>query len=216
MRKLYSLLPDDWFFKIVTTYLTTTFGFYLFDFCFGINWIQEIWSKDKHYYIYTFLIIQFCTGIFFYFLIFWGLKRLLFSTIQKKIEFIMAENKTIGDLKAISEIKLAIIDFFSLTKRIGIFEEDDLTEEIDHNEAHFELTELISKIIKWSCLFIHLGVTSVLVFKLSAYYIIPLLVITLIAIAFFVIGVYFLIANINLIEKARKASVRKSSKNNHQ
>lgn len=202
MRKLFSTLPTDWLYQLISLSLITSMTFYLFQFTNQFEFFKEFWEYNEKLYIYTFLSIQFVVKIFFYWAIFLLFKKLLFSRIKRKVLTVINEPKTREDLKDISEMKKLFVMIFGLPIELGLLEHSDFNDKIEMDEDDLEL--MMKGIVKWLCVFIHASFTLILVFNLNAFYILPLLLVIFGIILVYWYGVTFLFGNISLIEKARK------------
>jgi len=201
MKKLFKTLPADWLYQLVSLSLITSLTFYLFKFSDRLDVIKEFWELNEKLYIYTFLTIQFIVKIIFYWGIFLILKKLLFHKIKKNILSVVNETKSREDLKSIIELKELFILIFGIPIELGLLEYSDYEDKIEMNDE--DLDELMKGIVKWLCVFIHASFTLILVYNLSAFYIIPLLLMIFIILITYWSGITFLFGNISLIEKAR-------------
>ncbi len=201
MKKIFKTLPSDWLYQLISLSLITAITFYLFQFSDRFEVIKEFWELNEKLYIYTFLGIQFIVKIFFYWAVFLLLKKLLFHRIKHKVLEAVNEPKSREDLKDISEIKKIFVLIFGIPIELGVLDHSDYEYKIEMNEK--ELEETMKGAVKWLCVFIHASFTLILVYNLSAFYIIPLLVVIFAIIITYWYGITFLFGNISLIEKAR-------------
>lgn len=201
MKKIFKTLPSDWLYQLISLSLITAITFYLFQFSDRFEVIKEFWELNEKLYIYTFLGIQFIVKIFFYWAVFLLLKKLLFHRIKHKVLEAVNEPKSREDLKDISEIKKIFVLIFGIPIELGLLDHSDYEDKIEMNEK--ELEETMKGAVKWLCVFIHASFTLILVYNLSAFYIIPLLVVIFAIIITYWYGITFLFGNISLIEKAR-------------
>ncbi len=205
MKKLFKTLPSDWLYQLISLALITAITFYLFQFADRFEVIKEFWELNEKLYIYTFLGIQFIVKALFYWGVFLQLKKLLFHKIKRKVLGAVNEPKSREDLKDISEIKGLFVLIFGIPIELGLLEHSDYEDKIEMNEE--ELEETMKGIVKWLCVFIHASITLILVYNLSAFYIIPLLIVIFAIVVAYWYGITFLFGNISLIEKARKEVV---------
>lgn len=209
MKKLLKSLPSDWLYQLITLSMITTSAFYLFQFTDEYEFVRDFWKMNEKFYIYTFLGMQFIVKAFFYWGLFLLLKKLLFGRIKSKVLGVLNEPKTREDMKIIVEIKQFFVQIFGIPVEMGLIDHEDLNDKIEMTEE--ELEETMKSMVKWSCVFIHVGFTSLLVWKLSAFYIIPLLIVVFVTTISFWYGVTIFYGNIRLIEKTRNELVCLSS-----
>lgn len=207
IRKIFNTLPSDWLYQLISLSLITSMTFYLFEFTNQFQFFKEFWELNEKLYIYTFLGFQFVVKIFFYWAVFLLFKKLLFSRIKRKVLTAINEPKTREDLKDISEIKKLFVLIFGLPIELGLLEHSDFDDRIEMDEDELEV--MMKGIVKWLCVFTHASFTLILVYNLSAFYIIPLLLVIFGITVVYWYGVTFLFGNISLIEKARKEIVGK-------
>lgn len=207
MKKLFSTLPSDWLYQVISLSLITSMTFYLFQFTNQFEFFKEFWEFNEKLYIYTFLGIQFIVKIFFYWAIFLLFKKLLFGKIKRKVLNAINEPKSREDLKDISEMKKLFVMIFGLPIELGLLEHSDFNDRIEMDEDDLDL--MMKGIIKWLCVFTHASFTLILVFNLSAFYILPLMLVIFGIILIYWYGVTFLFGNISLIEKARMEIIGK-------
>ncbi len=212
MQKLFNYLPENWLFKVIVSTLVTTLTFYLFQWTDEFQFFSDFWKVDEKFYIYTFLGIQIVLNGLFYVVLFHLLKKLLFQKIKKKILNELNVKKSISDLKFLSEIKKVLVRIFGFQILIGNLDKCDILKPLEITE--FELDELMEDLIKWICLFCNFGVVSLLVWHLSAWYIVPFLIFIIGVIFLFWYVVTFLFANVVLIEKVRIGIVASTDKIN--
>jgi len=205
MKKLIQNLPSNWLYQLISLALITPFTFYIFQSADRFEIVREFWESNDKLYIYTFLGIQFTVKILFYWGLFLVFKKVLFGKIRDKVISALNEPKTKEDLKIILEIKQFIVQIFGVPIQFGLLEKEDLNIKIEMTNE--ELEETMTSIGKWFCVFIHFAFTSILVWQLSAYYIVPLLIVVLCALVLYWFGITLLFGNITLIEKARKEVV---------
>lgn len=223
MKKLFNSLPPDWIYQLISMSMITTSAFYIFQFTDEYQMVKEFWAMNEKFYIYTFLALQFVMKMTFYWLLLGIVRKMLFTKIKTKVLGAINEPKNRKELKDIAEFKKIIAQAFGIPITLGWIDPNDLHEKIEMTEEEFELT--MKSMMKWFCVLIHLGFTSILIWQLSAYYIIPLLVVVLFVIIGFCYAFTILYGNIHLIEKFRveiaiqnplieNASVIDSIKNN--
>lgn len=208
MQKLLNYFPEKWLFKIIVSTLVTTLTFYLFQLTDEFQLFRDFWKANEKYYIYTFLVIQIIVNGLFYILLFNLLKTLLFQKIKMKIFIKINSKKSISDLKVLSEIKQVLVSVFGFQISKGILDKNDIIEPFEISEV--ELDELMEDIIKWICILFNLGVVSLLVWHLSAWYIVPLLIVVISIFFLFWYVITFLFANIVLIEKVRTGVIART------
>lgn len=208
MKKLLNSLPSDWIYQLISMSMITTSAFYVFQFTDEYQVVREFWKMNEKFYIYTFLALQFIMKMFFYWLLLGIVRKMLFSKIKVKILGALNEPKNRQDLKDIAEFKKIIAQAFGIPITLGLVDPNDLHEKIEMTEEEFEDT--MKSMMKWFCVLIHVGFTSILVWKLNAYYIIPLLAFVLLAIVAFWYAVTILYGNIYLIEKFRTEIISKN------
>ncbi len=205
MKKLFKTLPSDWLYQLVSLSLITALTFYIFQFADRFEMIKEFWELNEKLYVYTFLGIQFIVKALFYWGVFLLLKKLLFHKIKRKVLGAVNEPKSRQELKNISEIKGLFVLIFGIPIELGLLEHSDYEDKIEMNEE--ELEETMKGIVKWLCVLIHASIALILVYNLSAFYIIPLLIVIFAIVLAYWYGITFLFGNISLIEKARKEVV---------
>ena len=201
MKKIFNSLPADWIYQLISMSMVTTSAFYIFQFTDEYKMVKEFWAMNEKFYIYTFLALQFIMKITFYWLLFGLVRKMLFTKIKRKVLGVVHEPKNRKDLKDLAEFKKIIAQAFGIPITLGWVDPNDLHEKIEMTEEEFEQT--LKSMMKWFCAFIHLGFTSILIWQLNAYYIIPLLLVVLLAIVVFCYIATFLYGNIHLIEKFR-------------
>ena len=201
MKKIFNLLPADWIYQMISMSMITTSAFYIFQFTDEYLIVKEFWEMNEKFYIYTFLGLQFTIKIIFYWLLLGLVRKMLFTKIKTKVLGVINEPKNRKDLKDIVEFKKVIAQAFGIPITLGWVDPNDLHEKIEMTEEEFEQTMI--SVMKWFCVLIHVGCTSVLIWQLSVYYIIPLLVMVLLIIIGFCYAITILYGNIHLIEKFR-------------
>ncbi len=210
MKKLLRTLPADWLYQLVSLSLITSMTFYLFQYTNRFEIVREYWDLNEKLYIYTFLGIQFIVKALFYWLIFLLLKKLMFNKIKKKVLKSINEPKSFNDLREVSDIKRLFISIFGIPVQFGLIENSDLEERIEMDDQ--DLEDVLKGIVKWLCVFIHASITSIIVYNLNAFYIVPLLLLIFGIVIIYWYGITFLFGNIPILEKARKELVRSNSK----
>lgn len=201
MKRLFQSLPSDWVYQLISLSMITTSAFYIFQFTDEYEVVREFWGLNEKFYIYTFLTLQFVVKALFYWLLFNLLRKLLFGKIKTKVIGELNAPKTKEDLRVIVEIKQFLVQVFGIPLEHGFIDREDLNEKIEMTED--ELDGVMKNMVKWLCVFIHLALTSMLIWKMSAYYIIPLFIFVLVIILLFWYGITFIFGNVRLIEKMR-------------
>jgi len=203
MNRIKKLLPENWLFKIVSITLTTTFTFYLFQYLVKLEPIHYLRDLNEKNYIRSFLVVQVIVNGFFY-IVFSHLIKLFFKRrIERRLGNNSMSNATYSDLKELSQIKSYLIRFFSLKIRKENLTDSasDLAQlELTVYDKEKEINETTLALGKWSSLFIHLACTLILVYHLSSWYILPLLILILLLIFFFALAASFVIHNIQFLE----------------
>lgn len=213
IKKAMNKVPNDWIFKILSTTLTTTFTFYLFQYIRTLDFVHNLWEMNEKNYIRSFLVLQIIVGIAFY-----GLLSASISFLYKKRFCVRYEEinrqPSISELREFSKVKTFLIRFFSIKLSNMKIEngEAEITSFVDFNKAS-ELEDLCLTLGKWTTLFFQLALTSVLVWKLDSLYIVPLLLLVLFFIIMFGIAVSWVIKNIELMEKIRIGVLNRMSSN---
>lgn len=199
--------PNDWLFKIIAGSMTTAFTFYLFEFVCELSFFEHFTRQHEKFYIYTFLGIQAIISGFFYFILQSFLGKLLFNRIKKFVSSFKSKIK-LEDIRVLVKIKELIILLFSLQIQMGNLEEDDFKGEIFILDKENEIKSIVSKVVKWFVLAIHLTLTSILVYELSAWYIVPALIVVIIILLLFLFGVVIAVENISTLEKIRRTAYK--------
>ena len=215
MNKIKKLLPKNWLFKIVSITLTTTFTFYLFQYLVELEPMYYLLGLNEKNYIRSFLIVQVIVNGFFYVVLSHLIKLFFKKRIEQSLRNDYNTNLTYNDLKELSQIKSFLIRFFSLQiRRENLIDSaSDLAHlEIIIDDKNKEINEITLALGKWSSLFIHLACTLIIVYHLSSWYILPLLIFILILIFFFALAASFVVHNIQFLEKVRVGLVNRVSK----
>lgn len=201
MKKLFNSLPVDWIYQLISMSMITTSAFYILHFSDEYRMVKEFWAMNEKLYIYTFLALQFIMKMTFYWLLLGLVRKMLFTKIKTKVLGAINEPKNRQDLKDIAEFKKIVAQAFGIPVTLGWVDPNDLHEKIEMTEEEFEQT--MKSMMKWFCVLIHVGFTSILIWQLSAYYIVPLLVTVLLVIIGFYYAITILYGNIHLMEKFR-------------
>lgn len=203
-------LPEDWLFKTLRVPINTGLTFYLFQYYSQIGFVESYWELNDKNYIVSFLITQSAFLGLFYVLISKLLERPIRWLVDRQIkrtEFGQNHNTR----KELVEIKELFVRIFSLKIGKQLAELELLDEKIYLEDKSNEISILIQKSSKWMALFFQILIVSVLVYQLSAWYILPIILVILLLILLYAIVVSVVLHNYEFIEKVRKGIVKRRS-----
>lgn len=205
-----AIIPNDWLFKILSSTMTTTLTFYIFQFANRISFIQSLWNSDDKNFIRTFLILQFVTGVGFYIFLKLIFRRMINYLLIKKLDK-SSIKLDLAELRELSKTKEFLIGLFNL--RILNSLELSTIEDVSAEKDKL-IKELTDDLSKWTCLFIQVAINLILVYKLNAWYILPLLIFVLMLILLFGIAVSIFLHSISFLKKIRCELIMKDKRLN--
>jgi len=204
VKRIYSKLPNDWIYQLVQLFLISAFTFYLFEFFYGIEILEDYWAKERSNMIISFLVVQGCVKVSF----FWGvslvLKKIIFKGILKRVDKEVLAPRSISDLRELSQLRSILARLFGIPRALGVITTDDIDEFIDAIDLNDEIDELIKSTARWTTVALMGALVLILVYHLSALYIIPLLIFIMILQGLFWYVMFFMIRNASLLQSFRK------------
>jgi hypothetical protein len=204
MKRITTLLPENWFSQSIVLVITSVMTFYLFRIALENNFVTLQWYQDETRFIYTFLILQFFVKAMFYWILPMIIGKYVIGKIQMQIKKSLSERKTIADLKALSEMKKSFVSFLGFTLKIGWTETSDYTDKIDLSNKDEEIKLVSKKSVQWVCILLHTLITLVVVENLSPFFMLPIFAVAIAGVIFVCMGIYIIIENFEFIERVRK------------